>query len=136
MPYDDTMNDGNQAVGAASVGELEATVLSALWECGELSTPAVYEQVGKPRNLAYTTILTVLQRLHRKGLVARRGEGKAHIYSPAVTRDQFSQRRGHVLAGAMVELSGAGLSAFLTEAKRLDPAFVAMLRSQLEGAEP
>jgi predicted transcriptional regulator len=117
------------------VGELEAAVLSALWEGGELSTPAVFEQVGKPRNLAYTTILTVLQRLYRKGLVTRRGEGKAHVYAPALTRDQFSERRAERLAGAMVELGNAGLAAFLAEANRLDPAFVAQLRRQLLEAE-
>ena len=120
---------------STSVGELEATVLATLWESGELATPEVFNRVGKPRGLAYTTILTVLQRLHRKGLVSRRGEGKAHVYSPALSREQFSERRGEVLAGAMVALGGAGLSAFLAEAKRLDPAFIAVLRSQLEESD-
>ena len=52
-------------------GELEAAVLEALWAGEELSTPAVHERVGVPRGLAYTTILTVLQRLRKKGLVKR-----------------------------------------------------------------
>ncbi len=123
------------AAQSTSVGELEASVLATLWEAGELATPEVFNRVGKPRGLAYTTILTVLQRLYRKGLVSRRGEGKAHVYSPALSRDQFSERRGEVLAGAMVALGGAGLSAFLAEAKRLDPAFIAVLRSQLEESD-
>ena len=123
------------AAQSTSVGELEATVLATLWESGELATPEVFNRVGKPRGLAYTTILTVLQRLHRKGLVSRRGEGKAHVYSPALSREQFSERRGEVLAGAMVALGCAGLSAFLAEAKRLDPAFIAVLRSQLEESD-
>lgn len=123
------------AAQSTSVGELEASVLATLWESGELATPEVFNRVGKPRGLAYTTILTVLQRLYRKGLVSRRGEGKAHVYSPALSREQFSERRGEVLAGAMVALGGAGLSAFLAEAKRLDPAFIAVLRSQLEESD-
>ena len=129
------MHQPEPAAQSTSVGELEASVLATLWESGELATPEVFNRVGKPRGLAYTTILTVLQRLYRKGLVSRRGEGKAHVYSPALSREQFSERRGEVLAGAMVALGGAGLSAFLAEAKRLDPAFIAVLRSQLEESD-
>lgn len=133
MHYDEAMNEqAEPGVPSTSVGELEASVLSALWDHGELATPEVFARVGRPRGLAYTTILTVLQRLHRKGLASRRGAGKAHVYSPAMSREQFSERRGEVLAGAMVGLGDAGLSALLAEAKRLDPAFMAMLRSQLE----
>lgn len=136
MAYDESMNDREEPVTqSTSVGELEASVLSALWDHGELATPEVFNRVGKPRNLAYTTILTVLQRLFRKGLVARRSEGKAHVYSPAMSREQFSERRGESLAGAMVGLGSAGLAAFLTEAKRLDPAFTAKLRSHLGESE-
>jgi predicted transcriptional regulator len=92
----------------------------------------VFTHVGRPRGLAYTTILTVLQRLYRKGLVSRRGEGKAHVYSAALSREQFSERRGEFLASAMIGLGSAGLSAFLAEAKRLDPEFMGELRSQLQ----
>ena len=132
MSYDEVMNEEKEPVQSTSVGELEAHVLAALWDKGELATPEVFGEVGRPRGLAYTTILTVLQRLHRKGLVSRRGEGKAHVYSPAMSREQFSERRGEFLAGAMVTLGDAGLSAFLVEAERLNPAFLSQLRSHLK----
>jgi len=130
------VNDDREPAQSASVGELEADVLTALWDNGELPTPEVFNRVGRPRGLAYTTILTVLQRLYRKGLVLRRSEGKAHVYSPAMSREQFSERRGEFLAGALVKLGEAGLSAFLAEADRLDPAFLAQLRSHLKDPEP
>jgi len=134
--YDDDMNEHLQGPAKpSSVGELEASVLSALWDGGELATPEMFNLLGRPRGLAYTTILTVLQRLYRKGLVSRRVEGKAHVYSAALSREQFSERRGEFLAGAMVGLGSAGLSAFLAEAKRLDPAFMANLRSQLQESD-
>lgn len=132
MRYHNRMDDPSVPVQSTSVGELEASVLAVLWEGGELPTPEVFTLVGRPRGLAYTTVLTVLQRLYRKGLVSRRGEGKAHVYSAALSRDQFSERRGEFLAGAMIGLGSAGLSAFLTEAQRLDPAFMDKLRGQLE----
>lgn len=112
-------------------GELEAAVLEALWTGAELSTPAVHERVGIPRGLAYTTILTVLQRLHKKGLVKRREDLRAHVYSPALSREDFARRRGHDLATALSGLGEAGLAAFLAEAERLDPAAVESLRAKL-----
>ena len=136
MRYDGVVNEDRETVQSTSVGELEAVVLAALWDNGELSTPAVFAEVGKPRGLAYTTILTVLQRLHKKGLVARRGEGKAHVYAPTMSREQFSERRGEFLAGAMVKLGDAGLSAFLLEAGRLNPTFLAQLRVHLTDIDP
>ena len=119
----------------AAPGELEAAVLDALWERGELSTPAVYQVVGTPRGLAYTTILTVLQRLTRKGLLARRGGGRSHLYAAALTREQFAERRGETLAAALVDVGAAGLGAFLAEVRRLDPQVVAQLRRQLGTSE-
>lgn len=132
MAYHEDVSTGNELTQSTSVGELEAHVLAALWDNGALATPEVFSHVGKPRGLAYTTILTVLQRLYRKGLVSRRGEGKAHVYSPAMSREQFSGRRGEYLAGAMVQLGDAGLSAFLAEANRLSPEFMAQLRTHLK----
>lgn len=118
----------------AHPGELEAAVLEALWDGGELSTPAVHERVGLPRGLAYTTVLTVLQRLHKKGLVQRREDGRAHVYAPALSRDDFARRRGQDLAAALSGLGEAGLVAFLAEAERLDPAAVEALRARLRSA--
>ena len=133
MAYDKAMkHEIEPPAQSTSVGELEASVLAALWDGGELATPEVFNPVGRPRGLAYTTILTVLQRLYHKGLVSRRSAGKAHVYAPAMSREQFSGRRGESLAGALVKLGEAGLAAFLAEADRLDPAFLAQLRSQLK----
>lgn len=117
------------------LGELEGLVLDRLWEDGELATPAVHEAVGRPRGLAYTTILTVLQRLHKKGLVVRREQGKSHTYAAALARAEFARRRGVELAGLVTELSTEGLAAFLTEAHRLDPQVLDAFRQQLGDAE-
>ena len=106
-------------------------MLAALWKHGELSTPAVYGAVGIPRRLAYTTILTILQRLTKKGLLVRRGGGRSHIYATALTREEFAERRAESLAAALVDVGAAGVGAFLAEMQRLDPQAVAQLRRQL-----
>ena len=117
------------------LGELEGPVLAALWDSGELSTPAVHALIGKPRGLAYTTILTILQRLHKKGLAGRREEGRAHIYYAAVSREEFSRRRGRALAASLAGLGADGIAGFLAEAERGDPAVFERLKAKLASAE-
>lgn len=114
-----------------SLGSLETTVLEALWEHGALSTPDAHALVGVPRELAYTTILTVLQRLTQKGLVARRSRGRSHTYAPALSRDEFAALRGGSLATEFVAVGAGGVAAFLAEAERLDPELVQALRRRL-----
>ncbi len=116
---------------ADALGTLEAAVLEALWQ-NAMSTPAVYDAVGRPRGLAYTTILTVLQRLLKKGLVVRSGGGRSHIYAPAMSRERYAELRGESLASTFVEIGTSGVAAFLAEAERLDPALVSVLRRRLQ----
>lgn len=115
----------------SGLGDLEGAVMAALWSNGELTTPKVHEIVGRERGLAYTTILTTLQRLHKKGLLDRVDRGRGHAYAPHVGRDAFLQTRANGLAAQLFALGDAGLAAFLTEAQRLDPDVVASLRARL-----
>jgi predicted transcriptional regulator len=66
---------------------LELMCLRALWSLEEGNVKAVREAVGKSRPLAYTTIMTVLDRLVRKGMLARRKVGRAFVYAPQASRD-------------------------------------------------
>lgn len=125
------MSEGRKQRAAA--GDLELEVLNALWDAGPLSTPDVHAQVGRRRQLAYTTILTVLQRLTKKGLVTRSGGGRSHIYAPALSRDEYAEERARVIAGTLVELGEVGVAAFLAEADRLDPDVLRQLRRKLGG---
>ncbi|XVV06113.1 BlaI/MecI/CopY family transcriptional regulator [Actinosynnema sp. CA-248983] len=67
------------------LGELERAVMDVLWGAsGTLKVRDVLDRLGKP--LAYTTVMTVLDNLHRKGWVRRELDGKAYRYEPAVGR--------------------------------------------------
>ena len=116
-------------------GELEAAVVDAVWSESGFSTPAAHERVGMPRGLAYTTILAVLRRLHKKGLLLRREDGRAHVYSPALSREGFARRRGHDLAAVVRGLGEARMAASLAGAERVDPAAFEVLRAKSRFAE-
>ncbi len=66
---------------------LELLCLRTLWSLEEASVKAVREVVARSRPLAYTTIMTVLDRLVRKGMITRRKVGRAFLYSAKASRD-------------------------------------------------
>jgi len=69
--------------------ELELQILGILWEQGPRTARQVLDSLQDGKARAYTTILTTMQIMHRKGLISRvPGEGLAHVYKHAVTRKQ------------------------------------------------
>ena len=68
---------------------LEMMCLNALWEIGEGNVEDVRKVVAQSRPLAYTTVLTLLDRLARRGAVSRRKEGRGFRYQPTVARDRL-----------------------------------------------
>lgn len=81
---------------------------------------ALNRRTKKPR--AYTTYMTILSRLHAKGLVERRREGKTDFYRSAYTREEYADLRAQAGVDSLVEQYGdAALSHFARQMARLDP---------------
>jgi BlaI family transcriptional regulator, penicillinase repressor len=70
------------------LGELQRAVMETLWECGEASVHQVRDSLGAKKTLAYTTILTTLQKLEKIGWLDHRAEGKSYVYFPKRSREQ------------------------------------------------
>ncbi len=68
---------------------LELECLKALWALREGNVRAVRQELAAARPLAYTTVMTVLDRLARKGLVTRHKLGRSFLYAPLVSRDEL-----------------------------------------------
>src|SRR5579859_4040412 len=75
--------------------ELEAEVMEELWSRGEAPVRAVMEALNRrtSKDRAYTTYMTIMARLHKKGVLRRRRDGKADFYSPKLSREDFMARR-------------------------------------------
>lgn len=72
-------------------GDLEASVMDVLWNAGRpLLVRDVVELLRPERTLAYTTVMTVLDNLHRKGWVDRAREGRAWRYDPRLDRQAYT----------------------------------------------
>lgn len=89
------------------LGHLESTVMDLLWECGESNVHDVVQRLDRP--LAYTTIMTTLDRLFKKGLLRRRKSARAFLYSPRWSRMEWEQKRaGEFVAGFLAGPQPAG----------------------------
>lgn len=75
-------------VGLA-LGKLEREVMEEVWKRSEANVRDVYAAFGE--RAAYTTVMTTLDRLYKKGLLERRKEGRAFLYSPRVSREEFEK---------------------------------------------
>jgi predicted transcriptional regulator len=89
---DEAEDSGQVAAGRRAAGELEAAVLAVLQEAGSALSPAeVRERVAG--ELAYTTVVTILSRLHAKGVLERHKAGRAFLYAPVADQPGLAARR-------------------------------------------
>ena len=96
---------------------LELLCLRALWALREGNVKQVQTLVSQSRPLAYTTIMTVLERLVRKGRLRRRKAGRAFIYSPEATRDVMRRAAIRELVEGFFDGSEDELIRFLRESE-------------------
>src|SRR5262245_26282766 len=92
---------------------LELACLRALWRLEQGNVHAVREIVGQSRPLAYTTIMTVLDRLVRKGKITRTKQGRSYTYAPTQSRDSLRQAAVRDLLESYFDGSVAELLNFL-----------------------
>lgn len=81
--------------------------MDRLWTgAGATSVRAVFEDLLADREIAYTTVMSTMDNLHRKGWLTRQRHGKAYLYTPAMTREQYSAQlmRDALDAGGHSEL--------------------------------
>jgi len=105
--------------------ELEAEVMEELWRVGEARVRAVMEALNRRtrKERAYTTYMTIMSRLHKKGMLVRRREGKTDFYVPSYGRDDYMALRARAQVEDLVAQYGdVALSNFAEQMAGLDPA--------------
>jgi predicted transcriptional regulator len=72
-------------------GDLEAVVMDQVWANGDAVTVRdVFDELASRRDIAYTTVMSTMDNLHRKGWLARERSGKAYVYRATMTREERS----------------------------------------------
>jgi predicted transcriptional regulator len=106
------------------LGELEVEIMRVMWPRGEATVREVLEALNasRARQVAYTTVMTVMGRLAEKGLLRRRLVGKAHQYEVAQTEDQFLHAASRRLIRSLIDDFGeVAIAEFLAELERVEP---------------
>jgi len=74
-------------------GDLEAVIMHRVWDHGgPVTVRELFDELQQERVIAYTTVMTTMDNLHRKGWLARVKEGKAYRYTPTASREEYSAR--------------------------------------------
>ncbi|HYI01193.1 BlaI/MecI/CopY family transcriptional regulator [Hyalangium sp.] len=103
------------------LGKLEAAVMNVVWTHSPVTAREVCARMTGSEERAYTTIMTTMDRLHRKGLLLREKEGLAWRYSPALGRAEFEKALADGLATEILNAHGeVALSAFVDAAAEVD----------------
>ena len=119
--------------------DAEIAILAALWRLGPATVREVHEALEhfQGESTGYTTTLKLLQIMHGKGLVTRDDSQRAHIYHPALTKQQTQEQMLGDLSRRVFDGSPAALALqALGTAKRAKPEELAQIRELLDGLLP
>jgi predicted transcriptional regulator len=92
---------------SSRLGPLEQRLLEALWEHGHGTVRDLLNREGACRDLAYTTVMTTLDRLFKKNLLSREVEGRAFRYAPRFTREELHREIAGEAVRQLLEASPA-----------------------------
>jgi predicted transcriptional regulator len=91
----------------SQLGPLEQRLLAMLWERGSATVRELVDEDGVCRDLAYTTVMTTLDRLFKKNLLTRQNEGRAFRYTPRVSREELHREAAGEAVRQLLNVSPA-----------------------------
>lgn len=115
--------------------ELQITILRHLWERGEATVAEVWEELHRDRGLAQTTVATLLSRLERRGVVARRVEQRQYVYRALVSEEEVRQSKVSELTERLFAGDVTALVNHLLTSQEVAPGDLARLRALIDEAE-
>ncbi len=122
---------GRQGKLPGGASDLELQVLSLLWSDGPATAREVLTAMPDGKQRSYTTILSVMQVMEKKGLLTHTSRGRAHVYKPAVTQKQVLRP---MLRGMVTKVFGGSTAAAvqqLLDANHIDDGELSQIRQLL-----
>ena len=112
-------------------GELETVIMHMVWDHGRpVTVRELFDELAQERAIAYTTVMSTMDNLHRKGWLVRTKDGKAYRYTATASREEYSARLMQealavggdtemVLTHFITQIGGAESAALRTVMRRL-----------------
>jgi predicted transcriptional regulator len=124
----------NKSAAPPALHELEAQVMDEVWRHDEVTVREVLEALNRgSKQRAYTTVMTIMARLDRKGLLTRRRVGKGDVYRPLMSREEYLAARARSeVDGLVSDYGDVALAHFARQLSSLDPKRMDELRRLAE----
>ena len=114
------------------LGRLQRAVMETVWELGEATVNEVRDRLTRDKNMAYTTVLSVMQKLEKSGWLRHRAEGRTYVYIPKRTREQEGTHSLREFTGRVFEGDALLLFQHLIEDEELSDEDLATLRKMID----
>ena len=108
----------------------ELQVMNILWDKGEATVSAIMEDMSEPKP-AYTTVLTVMQVLTRKGVVSPERRGKAHVFQPILTREDYINGFMHETRDTLFRGSLSSFFSYFVKSEKLSKAELQKIMNEI-----
>ncbi|MFT5052585.1 MAG: BlaI family penicillinase repressor [Chlamydiales bacterium] len=120
---------------AHQLGELQLAIMQILWSADEATVAIVHRELQPERDLAHTTVATMLSKMEKKGVVAHRSEGRQFVYRATVSQAQVNRSMVSELTQRLFEGSPAALVSHLLTRSDIDPGELRRIREMIEASE-
>ena len=117
------------------ITELQLAILRLLWERGEATVSELWEALHDERGLAQTTVATLVARLQRRGIVARRTRERQYVYRATITEADVQHSMVSELTERLFAGDAAALVSHLIAASDMSPGDLARVKRMIENAQ-
>lgn len=134
LPFIPSFKPGREGIQQV-LGELESDVMESLWSKNHgLTGREIYEGIKQKKKIAYTTILTVIDRLVNKGLIHKtKSPDRTYQYFPAITKDKFKEEVSMAVMRGLLEFAEKGtVAAFINTLESSNPEILEELEKLLK----
>lgn len=116
------------------LGELENAIMEVLWRKSQATVREVHDALSRRRDLAYTTVMTVMTRLMDKKILCRQAQSDgSFLYKPCQSREEFSARTSRTIFAELLKNFGAvAVAQFVDALEEVDPKQLEILRDKLK----
>jgi len=120
---------------STTLTEAELRLMEVLWHKGPATVQQVLQDLPEKAPLAYNSVLTTIRILEKKGYVMHKKDGRAHVYTPLVERQEATRSEIRRLVNRFFESSHELLVLNILKDQSVDAAELKRLRKMLEGSE-
>ena len=99
------------------LGDLQLKIMKIFWQRGECAVSDVFSEISKERDLAYTTIATMLRKMEARGLITHRADGRTFIYRAAIDEQSVTSNMSEHLLDRLFEGSLSDLVCHLLQTR-------------------